>query len=272
MFHDILNDQTYSISQEWVTDLNTSVETLAFRIADHSHAAHSICTVSGKKLPVTRADLASAVSSVKAQCRDAVEMLVLELDIRFSEVELMNSLGIVFPQYWIQPNCDEFFSFHVKTLRSHFGVVRSVNFGTVDAPDCQQVDPLLDGRLLMLQMSLFKLTMKSNAHAAMEEPRDENPLIKVWVRIGQNALMLSRLSEYIKVAEIAVAVVLGSVEDERTFSTLSFMKSKLRNRLGGHVDTCVKLFSQSFFTLETFPLTKAISSWREERTRRGVDM
>ena len=54
--------------------------------------------------------------------------------------------------------------------------------------------------------------------------------------------MLSHLSEYFKVAEIAIATVLGSVEDERTFSMLSFMKSKLRNRLGGHMDTCVKLF------------------------------
>jgi hypothetical protein len=42
--------------------------------------------------------------------------------------------------------------------------------------------------------------------------------------------MLNRLSEYIKLCEIAVTVVLGSVEDERTFSTLGFMKSKLRNR------------------------------------------
>jgi hypothetical protein len=40
-----------------------------------------------------------------------------------------------------------------------------------------------------------------------------------------------------KVANIAVTVVLGSVEDERTFSTLKFMKSKLQNRLGGHLDT-----------------------------------
>ena len=150
MFHDILNDQTYSMSLEWVTDLNTGVEMLTFRIAGHNHAAHSIYTVSGKKLLVTRADFASVVSSVKAQCRDAAEMLVLELDVRFSEVELMNSLGIVFPQYWIQPNCDGLFSLHVKMLRSHFRVVHSVNFGTLDAPDCQQVDPLLDGRLLML--------------------------------------------------------------------------------------------------------------------------
>ena len=133
-----------------MTDLNIGVEMLAFRIAGHNHATHSICAVTRKKLPVTRADFASVVSSVKGQCCDAAEMLVLELDVRFPEVELMNLLSIVFPQYWIQPNCDDLFSLHLKTLRFHFGVVRSMNFGTLDAPDCRQVDPLLDGRLLML--------------------------------------------------------------------------------------------------------------------------
>jgi hypothetical protein len=37
--------------------------------------------------------------------------------------------------------------------------------------------------------------------------------------------MTQRLSEFIKVAKIAVTAMLGSVEDERTFSTLGFMKS-----------------------------------------------
>ena len=82
------------------------------------------------------------VSSVKAQSCDAAKMLNFELNVRFPEVELINSLGIVFPQYWIQPNCDELFSLHVKALHSHFGVVHSVNFGTVDAPDCGKWTPL----------------------------------------------------------------------------------------------------------------------------------
>jgi hypothetical protein len=54
----------------------------------------------------------------------------------------------------------------------------------------------------------------------------------LWVKVRQNTLILNRLSEFIKVVELTVTVVLGSVEDERTFSTLGFMKSKIRNRLG----------------------------------------
>jgi hypothetical protein len=54
----------------------------------------------------------------------------------------------------------------------------------------------------------------------MEEPRDKNPMNKLWQKVGQNALMLSRLSEFIKLAKLAVTAILGSVKDERTFSTL----------------------------------------------------
>jgi DNA primase large subunit len=122
-----------------------------------------------------------------------------------------------------------------------------INRGIAEEPRIVQVDPLLDAWTLGLQTSLFKLTMRSNAKSAMEEPRDKNPVSKLWQKIGQNALMLNRLSEFIKLAEIAITATLGSVEDERTFSTLGFMKSKVRNRLGGHLDTCMKMFSQPFF-------------------------
>jgi hypothetical protein len=71
--------------------------------------------------------------------------------------------------------------------------------------------------------------------------------------------MAQRLSEFNKVAEIAVTAILGSMEDERTFSTLGFMKSKLRNRLGSHLDTTVKMFSQPFYNQESFPYYSAIT-------------
>jgi len=116
MFYDIVHDHSYCISQEWVADLNSGGESLAFRIRGHTYPALSICVLSGKKLPVSREDLVGVISSMKVQCRDAAEMLALELDVRFPKVELMNALGIVFPQYWLQPNCDDHFAMHVKTL------------------------------------------------------------------------------------------------------------------------------------------------------------
>jgi hypothetical protein len=174
-----------------VTDLNTSVETLAFRINGHTYPAHSLCLASGKKQPVTREDFSQIVASVKGQCRDAALMLRNELDFRFPDSELMNSLAIVFPQFWLQSNVDDLFPVHMKTLREHYCVPRTVNFGTRAEPRYTEIDFLLDARTLGFQTSLFKLTMKSNAKRVMEEPRDVNPLTKLWVKVGQNALMLT---------------------------------------------------------------------------------
>ena len=105
--------------------------------------------------------------------------------------------------------------------------------------------------------------MKSNGKGTMEEPWNRNPLTKLWQKVSQNTLMTQRLSEFIKVAEIAVMAMLGSVEDESTFSILGFMKSKLRNLLGNHLDTTVKMFSQPFYNQESFPYTSAIMHWHQ---------
>lgn len=42
-------------------------------------------------------------------------------------------------------------------------------------------------------------------------------------------------------------MVMGLVEDKRIFSNLSFIKIRLRNRLGEHLDLMVRMFSQHFF-------------------------
>jgi hypothetical protein len=49
--------------------------------------------------------------------------------------------------------------------------------------------------------------------------------------------------EWLKLIELSMAMVLGSVKDERCFSNLRFMKSKLKNRLTTHLDLVVKMFT-----------------------------
>jgi hypothetical protein len=50
-----------------------------------------------------------------------------------------------------------------------------------------------------------------------------------------------------------MVMVLGSMEDERTFSNLVFMKTKLRNRLMIHLDLVVWMYAQDFYDYGTFP-------------------
>ena len=46
---------------------------------------------------MSRSDFDTAVTLVKGQCRDVVEVLIGELEHRFPDSELMNALSIVFP-------------------------------------------------------------------------------------------------------------------------------------------------------------------------------
>jgi hypothetical protein len=81
--------------------------------------------------------------------------------------------------------------------------------------------------------------------------------------LGSNALLASKLSEFVKVAKVAAVTILASVEDEHTFSTLNYMKSKVRNNLNDHLDLVVRMYGQSFFDLKTFPMQDAISKWKD---------
>jgi hypothetical protein len=63
---------------------------------------------------------------------------------------------------------------------------------------------------------------------------------------------------------------MGFVEDERTFSTLSFTKTRLWNYLCEHLDLVVQMFAQPFYTVDTFPYDDAITTWTEEKASRGL--
>jgi hypothetical protein len=54
--------------------------------------------------------------------------------------------------------------------------------------------------------------------------------------------------------------VLQSMEDEIFFSTFSFMKSKLKNYLNKHLHIVVGTYSQTLYTLDTFPYDASVDN------------
>ncbi len=60
-----------------------------------------------------------------------------------------------------------------------------------------------------------------------------------------------------------MVLVLEFIENEQTFSILTFMKDKLHNKLGLHLDTIVRMFAQDFYTQEKFPYEEAITIWKD---------
>jgi len=65
----------------------------------------------------------------------------------------------------------------------------------------------------------------------------------MWKRFDSNVILKDMISKYFKLIEFAIVVVLGSVEDERTFSIITFMRSKLRNLLTTNLDRAVKMYA-----------------------------
>jgi hypothetical protein len=139
-------------------------------------------------------------------------------------------------------------------------------YGVVLAHDIpkKKHDALLDGSKLNDQESLFICTMESNAKKIMEgDIITINPLTKLWRVINTSSMLRHGLSKNIKLAEIATVLVLGSMEDERTFSTLSFMKDKLRNHLQTHLPLVVSMHGQSFYNINMFPYEQAYNEWKK---------
>jgi len=112
-----------------------------------------------------------------------------------------------------------------------------------------------------MQSSLFKVIMQSNATAALQQPFDTNPFTRIWRSIIVNVLLHKELFEYIKLAKLAAVQVLDSVEDERMFLTLNFMKTKLRNQLQDHLPMIVGMYSKSHFTMQNFMFDSTFNDW-----------
>ena len=64
-------------------------------------------------------------------------------------------------------------------------------------------------------------------------------------------------------------MILGSMEDERVFSALGFLKSKVRNKLDKNLENCLRLYT-STYEINTFPYERALQLWKKKCQRRGL--
>jgi hypothetical protein len=88
-----------------------------------------------------------------------------------------------------------------------------------------------------------------------------------------NVVLALKLSKFLKLVEIAIVMVVSSMEEERTFSMVSFMKSKLCNHLMTHLDLVVQIYMQEFYKLvssiEISPSYTRIEDWGKEKLHYG---
>jgi hypothetical protein len=131
------------------------------------------------------------------------------------------------------------------------------------------LDLMVSSASLDMQTSMFKQCMRENAPSMMSRPFKVNPVTRMWLSIDSNSFLRHALSEYVKLVEIDICMVLGSVQDERTFSTVTFLKTKVRNRLTTHLPLVVDMKTQPFFSIDSFPYDAVYNSWRDACKRLG---
>jgi len=84
-----------------VTNLDDGIKHLAFRINGQFHMVHCVDSLIGMYFVVTQKGFDQAITFVKAQCTNTTtcDLLVTKLEQKFSDHELMNAFGIIYPQY-----------------------------------------------------------------------------------------------------------------------------------------------------------------------------
>ena len=163
---------------------------------------------------------------------------------------------MLYPQYWLQAGVDVYFPHYLAVFKAHYVESKTLK------PKVKGANPvvilsLLSAHLLDSQQSLFKLSMKSNAANAMRELVDQNPLTCIWRTISTSKVLSSSFPEYLKLAKVGLVQVIGSVEDERCFSALNFIKNKNCHCLTKNLELSMRIFAQKFWTLEDFPFQEA---------------
>jgi hypothetical protein len=78
----------------------------------------------------------------------------------------------------------------------------------------KMVPNLLSNHTLDLQVFFFKMIMCHNFKHVLYEENDFNPLTKFWHRVFGFLIFNHKLLGFIKLAEIVIIQVLGSIEDE----------------------------------------------------------
>jgi hypothetical protein len=191
--------------------MNMGVETPSMHMGGVTVVMHCRSKPRAPYVPITRSRFLEIQDSMKQQYCEAARQIISELYKRFPAVELMDVLRVVYPQYWLNESASETFGQHLDVLKQSFGVSKRVKEDFV-------VPALLDVQYLANQPAFFKLSMLSNSQWIIEHSFEVNPLSRLWQKLGSNALLASKLSEFVKIAEVAIVTVLGFVEDKCTLN------------------------------------------------------
>ena len=149
-------------------------------------------------------------------------------------------------------------SFHTKAA----ALAESYGNSMQPALSNEHLEAPLHGKQLRLQAdAAFELLS--------EAAKVNKDTAQFWHSINSTVDLRNKVSEWCKLASIALVQVPGSVEEERLFSKLAYIKDERRNSLDGeHLNAYLMLVTQRIWDLHTFPYNRAMGKWAVAKERR----
>ncbi|KAJ9521633.1 hypothetical protein QJQ45_000445 [Haematococcus lacustris] len=216
---------------------------------------------------VPACDFQQHVDSAKQELAAIADAVVRDLHNRFLPPEHAKGLAVVYAHYWDKQPSDEDFLERLAIVKARYCMGATL-------ADGQLAPALLDQLNLSAQQSTFVEVMRCQAEHRVElSSAAANPAketTKLWRYLAGQPITKADILEYIKLAELALVMTPGSVEEERMFSPMAYLKDDTRNRLQEcHLNVCARVFSSNQFDLDTFPDERAISKWLDNAPVRG---
>lgn len=94
----------------------------------------------------------------------------------------------------------------------------------------------------------------------LDNPLEYGVITRLWTILGTRQYLHENILEYFKLENLCQTIIMGSVEDERMFSSLSFLKSKLRNKLDKYMHIWLRLYV-TMYGINNFPYERALVIW-----------
>ncbi|KAJ9531904.1 hypothetical protein QJQ45_022057 [Haematococcus lacustris] len=177
---------------------------------------------------VPASDFQQHVDSAKQELAATADAVVRDLHSRFLPPEHAKGLAVVYAHYGDkQPSGEDFLE--------RLAIVKARYCMDATLADGQLAPALLDQQKLSAQQSAFVKVMRCQAeHRVQLSSSAANPAketTKLWRYLAGQPITKADILEYIKLAELALVMTPGSVEEERMFSAMAYLKDDTRNRL-----------------------------------------
>ncbi|KAJ9513216.1 hypothetical protein QJQ45_029520 [Haematococcus lacustris] len=261
-------------SRQAASDMETAFggpeEEEAFELASVLVQLHAIPPRGRRAAPVPASDFQEHLICAKQELAATATAVVRDLGSRFMPPEHAKGLAVVYAHYWDKQPSDEDFLLRLAIVKARYCAEATLVSG-------DRVPALLDQHKLASQQSTFVDVMRSQAEhranielsSSASSPAEQTT--KLWRYLDGQPITKADISEYIKLAELALVMTPGSVEEERMFSAMAYLKDDTRNRLQEcHLNVCARVFSSKHFELDTFPFERAISKCRKSiRCKKG---